>query len=56
MTKTEKERLEKSIESAKATLANELILDPEAASQIRRMLYYYENKIKQEYKEEDKDE
>jgi hypothetical protein len=44
MTKEEKERIEKSIEYARQTLAKGLILDQEAESQIYRMIWYNEYK------------
>lgn len=38
-------RLKKSIMEAKETLKQGRILDPEAASQLRRMIGYYEEKV-----------
>lgn len=47
----EKERLEKSIENAQEMIRKGLITDPEAVSQLYRMLFYYRDKIEREYKE-----
>jgi hypothetical protein len=52
MDKAEKERIEKANAYSQDMLDKGLILDDEAASQIRRMIYYNQERIKNEYKEE----
>lgn len=49
MNQCEKESLEASIAKSEEALRKGLIIDPEAASQIRRMIWYYKEKIKTEY-------
>ena len=48
MEQAEKERLQRSIQNAKKAISEGLVLDPEAKSQLYRMIDYYEDKLKED--------
>lgn len=48
MTPAEIESIKQSIDRARKALAQGLIADPDAASQLRRMIAYYLKKLEQE--------
>lgn len=56
MDKAEKEKLEASIAYTQDKLRKGLILDPEARSQLYRMIAYNRDRIEKEYKPEGKEE